>query len=77
MKIHRILIDSSLVEQSEDGASWHIRVRAEVKPGGKPKLMQRNYMISERTFREQSIKTFQQIGMDLSTLHMLDEGAIA
>jgi len=76
MKIHAIRLDCGRAESEEEDAKWHFRLRAEVRAKGKPKLMQTAYIVPDKIFREQIVKAFQKMGMDLSQLSILDEGAI-
>ena len=75
MKIHSIRIEPSLLE-IDGHEEWFFRVRAEIKPRGQPKLMQTTHRFDARLSREEFPKTMQLIGMELSRLSIMDEGAI-
>lgn len=76
MKIHRILVECNRLEFEDQDPQWFFRLRAEIHPNGEKKLMQTTERFDEKIFREQIVKTFQKMGMDLAQLSILDEGAI-
>jgi len=75
MKIHKLRIETSLLE-IDGHEEWLFRIRADIQPNGTSKQMQKTYRCDIRNAREQFPKMFLQIGMDLSQLLIMDEGAI-